>query len=320
MAPAKEAMTTIPGRWIAILWTASALLAGAMLLAAHETVSIRTPGAMAIVAGILIAGWLRLVFHDPMTRAQRVARDMAEYVGLFAAISLIGAVASYPDAAQSLGFDDPALARIDGALHFDWVAWYAVVAAHPLLQWAGAIVYQSIFLSPAILLGHYALSGRKAAARRFLLAFWIGAMLTLTLFPHLVALGPLAYLWRGPVPYMPTSALYQLQLIPPLRSHALDIVDVGALRGLVCAPSFHTTCAVIYAAFAWRERALRWPLAVLNGTMLLATPVEGTHYLADMILGAIVASAAVAAALMVPASLAVRTVRRRAIGVTARSS
>ena len=313
-------MTTIPGRWLATLWTASALLVCAMLAAAHETVSVRAPVALGIVSAVLIAGWLRVALREPATRAQRVGRDAAEYVGLFAAISLIGAVASYPDAAQSTGFADPALARIDGALGFDWIGWYEVVAAHPLLQWAGAIVYQSIFLSPAILLGHYALTGRKAAARRFLLAFWLGAMLTLALYPHLVALGPLAYLWRGPIPYMPTSALYQLELIPVLRAHTLDVVDVGALRGLVCAPSFHTSCAMIYAAFAWRERALRWPLVLVNGAMLLATPVEGTHYLADMILGAVVAAAAVAAALLVPASLGVRAARRPVLSAPVRSS
>ncbi len=302
-------MTTIPGRWLATLWMASALLLCVMLATAHEGVSIRAPIALAIVSGILIAGWLRLALREPATRMQRIVRDAAEYVGLFAAVSLIGAIASYPDAAESVGFADGALARIDAALGFDWIGWYEVVVAHPLLQWMGAIVYQSIFLSPAILLGHYALTGRKAAARRFLLAFWLGAMLTLALYPHLVALGPLAYLWRGPIPYMPTSALYQLELIPVLRSHALDMVDVGALRGLVCAPSFHTSCAVIYAAFAWRERALRWPLALLNGAMLLATPVEGTHYFADMILGAMVAAAAVAAAVLVPASMRVRAFR-----------
>ncbi len=306
-------MTTIPGRWLAILWLASALIVGAMLAAAHETISVRAPVALAILSGILIAGWLRIAFRDAATRAQQVVRDASEYVGLFAAASLIGAVASYPDAAQSSGFADAALARIDRTLHFDWIGWYEMVAAHPLLQWAGAIVYQNIFLSPAILLAHYALAGRKAAARRFLLAFWLGAMLTLALYPHLVALGPLATLWHGPIPYMPTSALYQLELIPVLRAHTLDVVDVGALRGLVCAPSFHTSCAVIYAAFAWRERALRWPLGALNGAMLLATPIEGTHYLADMILGAMVAATAVAAALRVPASLGARAVRGSAI-------
>ena len=42
-------------------------------------------------------------------------------------------------------------------------------------------------------------------------------------------------------------------------------------------------------AFAWPVRQVRWFLLPLNAAMLLATPVEGTHYLSDMICGLIVA-------------------------------
>ena len=50
--------------------------------------------------------------------------------------------------------------------------------------------------------------------------------------------------------------------------------------------------AVLYIIAAWPIRRLRWPLLALNIAMLLATPVEGTHYLTDMIVGAMVAVAA----------------------------
>ena len=88
---------------------------------------------------------------------------------------------------------------------------------------------------------------------------------------------------------MPTSALYQQELIPELRAHAIHQIDLGALRGLVCAPSFHTVCGVLYIAFSWPVQRLRWFLLPLNAAMLLATPVEGTHYLSDMVCGLIVA-------------------------------
>jgi membrane-associated phospholipid phosphatase len=88
---------------------------------------------------------------------------------------------------------------------------------------------------------------------------------------------------------MPTSALYQEQLIPALRARTFTRVDLGALRGLVCAPSFHTVCAVLYILTAWPIKKLRWWLVGLNIVMLLAVPVEGTHYLTDMIAGMLVA-------------------------------
>jgi hypothetical protein len=293
-------MRTIPGRWLAALWITSALLTMAMLHHAREYVTLGRPPALVIVAAIASAGWVRYELSDGATAARRMGRDLAEHLGLFAVIALIGAVASYPDAAASSGFADPALAHVDRLLGFDWDSWYRIVAAHPLLQIAGRLAYLSIFVSPAILLGHYAITARKAEARTFLLAFWTATAATLLLFPCFAAVGPLAYTWHGPIPYMPVSALYQTQLIPALRSHAVTTIDAASLRGLVEAPSFHATCAILYAAFAWRERTLRWPFAALNGLMLLATPVEGTHYLVDIILGMIVGIAASAAGMLAP--------------------
>jgi membrane-associated phospholipid phosphatase len=126
----------------------------------------------------------------------------------------------------------------------------------------------------------------------FIASFWLAAVATLLLFTLAPAQGPLAYLWHGRIPYMPQSALYQAQVIPLLRHHAVHEVAVTSLHGLVCAPSFHTVSAVLYIIAAWPIRKLRWPLLALNLAMLLATPVEGTHYLTDMIVGALVAIAA----------------------------
>jgi membrane-associated phospholipid phosphatase len=210
-------------------------------------------------------------------------------MGLFAIICLFGALASYPVAADTSGFDDFALARADRLLRFNWISWYDFVAAHPLLQLAESIAYQSIFVTPAILLGYFAFSGKRAEARLFIASFWFAALITLVLFTLAPAEGPLAYLWHGRIPYMPQSALYQAQVIPLLRQHEVHKVAVTSLHGLVCAPSFHTVSAVLYIIAAWPIRRLRWPLLALNIAMLLATPVEGTHYLTDMIVGAAVA-------------------------------
>ena len=48
--------------------------------------------------------------------------------------------------------------------------------------------------------------------------------------------------------------------------------------------------AVLLIAFALRQPAIRMPLIAANVAMLLSTPVEGTHYLTDIILGGVVAS------------------------------
>jgi hypothetical protein len=272
---------------------ASAFACLGLMLRAGLSLDLFKPGNLTfLLAGTAALGVRRLSRQFGSRHASALA-DCVEYYTLFAIVCLTGAVASYPIAALTHGYADPALLRIDAAFHFNWLDWYQAVARHRALQIAGITVYESIYLSPAILLGWFALRGERPAAHRFLATFWLAAVVTLALFSLMPAVGPFAFQWHGPVPYMPVSELWQPDLIPALRMHRLQTIDLGQLKGLVSAPSFHAAAATIYIATAWRIRPLRWPLTALNLAMLLSTPVEGTHYLADIIIGAAVGIAAV---------------------------
>jgi len=290
ITPARnKTVVELPGHWLVTAIAASLLVVLALMTHAQLELDSHnlTDRLFALIAVAGIAA--RFALRRPRTRKQRIARDAIDHVGLFALICLVGALASYPVAAGTRGFQDFALERSDRLLRFDWISWYDFVAAHPWLQFAESVAYQSIFVSPAILLGYFAYSGRRGEARLFIASFWLAAVATLLLFPLTPAEGPLAYLWHGRIPYMPQSALYQAQVIPLLRNHEVHTVAVTSIHGLVCAPSFHTVSAVLYIIAAWPIRKLRWPMLALNVAMLLATPVEGTHYLTDMIVGALVA-------------------------------
>jgi len=290
MPPVRDkAVIELPGHWLVTAITASLVAVLALMTRAQLELDPRNLTdrlfAVAAVVGIIA----RIALRRPSTRKHRIARDAIDHVGLFALICLVGALASYPVAANTRGFEDFALERSDRLLRFNWISWYDFVAAHPWLQFVESLAYQSIFVSPAILLGYFAFSGRRAEARLFIASFWLAAVMTLLLFMLAPAEGPLAYLWHGRIPYMPQSALYQAQVIPLLRHHEVHEVAVTSIHGLVCAPSFHTVSAILYIVAAWPIRKLRWPLLALNLAMLLATPVEGTHYLTDMLVGALVA-------------------------------
>ncbi|WP_419816325.1 phosphatase PAP2 family protein [Glacieibacterium sp.] len=234
-------------------------------------------------------------WHDARTEWQRAMHDTVEHVSLFALVCLLGTVATYPAAAASSGFADAALQRADVLMRLDWLAWYGVVAAHPLLQLVERFAYESIYVSPAILLGYFAYAGRKPEARLFIASFWLAAVMTILIFTLMPAEGPLAFLSHGHFSYMPESALDQQQLIPLLRLHHLNSVNLGALKGLVSAPSFHAASATLFIVAAWPIRTLRWPLLLLNLAMLMSTPVEGTHYFIDVPAGIAVALLAMAA-------------------------
>ena len=286
--------TRIPllaGHWLVLGVLLTLVIDAILLHQAHLSIAISlTSLGYAAAAGIAIFARYRL--RAPASRGQRIARDLIEGVLVFVAISLLGAIATYPLATESRGFVNHGLQRFDAALNFNWLAWYALVASHSWIQAPERAAYLSIYVTPAILLLYFAASGRSSEARLFLASYWIAAVVTLSLFPLVPAAGPLLTLGHGATPYMPLSALYQDQVILALRSRSITTVDLGALHGLVCAPSFHAVSAVIYTATAWRSARLRWPIAAINVAMLLATPIEGTHYLIDIVMGVLVAAIA----------------------------
>ena len=277
------------GQVLAGAMAANLVVLLAMLMSAGLKIDWRATGALPYYAACSAALAVRLGFARSPRRGLRAVAHFAEYAIVFMLIGLLGAVGSYPVSALSRGFYDPALQHVDEMLRFDWLAWYTLVAEHPVLQVAGRIAYETIYYTPAAILAYFAWTGRRREAHTMLATFWIAAGITLAMFWFMPAVGPFAYLWHGAIPYMPASALWQPELIPAMRHHAMHAIDLGQLRGLVSAPSFHTAAAVLYIVIAWPYRGLRWPVLAVNAAMLLSTPVEGTHYLADMLAGGAVA-------------------------------
>lgn len=277
-------------------WAIAASLVVTALLMAAAGLHVRpfVPENIGYYAAAVILGAIRFA---PLSREWRGGAlcEAVEYYALFAIIALAGTVATYPIATLTHGYHDAELQRIDSLIGFDWPAWYRTVAAHPLLQETGLAAYRSVFVTPAVLLGYFAWTGERGRAYRLLAAFWLAAAITLAAFALMPAIGPFSFLWHGAIPYMPESETWQAGLIPALRAHAVTEINLAHLRGLVSAPSFHAAAAVLFIAASWSAAPLRAPLIALNLAMLLATPVEGTHYLIDMILGAAVAAAALVA-------------------------
>ncbi|WP_333838757.1 phosphatase PAP2 family protein [Novosphingobium sp.] len=285
-----------PGLWA--ITGVSALAVLALMIHNGLTVLVASPAFFALAGALAAMAFGMRRGSRRATPGQCRMHDLCEVGLVMTALVALEAVASYQLAAMSEGFHDATLQRWDEAMHFDWLALYRFVVRHPVVQYVGSAAYNSAFLSPWTIVIWHCWRGERAAAREFVITFWCAIVLTLALFPLFPAQGALDYLWHGVVPYSPSNGLDQGLVITGLRSHAITTIDLATVTGLVSAPSFHTACGVLFIVFGWRIRPLRGVIVPLNVLLLLATPVEGSHYASDMVIGALVALMAILAVAM----------------------
>ena len=73
----------------------------------------------------------------------------------------------------------------------------------------------------------------------------------------------------------------------------MSVILLNDLEGLITFPSFHTAVAILFAWALWRT-PVAWVFGViLNGLMILATPLAGSHYVIDLVGGTVVAMVAI---------------------------
>ncbi len=177
---------------------------------------------------------------------------------------------------------DDSLLRFDSAIGFDWLATYRWVHAHALVKQAFDFAYHSIswqFVAVPAIVG---LSGRQQDLADFVMNLMISSVLVLlisTAFPATSAF--LRYAITDP---NTVSTITDFDL---LRSGTLRAFNLDEMQGLVTMPSFHTTLAILFA-YAFRRVPMLFPAAlVLNVLLIVSTPTQGGHYVADLFGGAL---------------------------------
>jgi len=232
--------------------------------------------------------------------------DTLECVALLSLLVAVGAVASYLVALTTTGWVDDRLISIDRAMGFDWRAAYGFVAARPMLRGVAKLAYLSIFTSPTLVLIVLAWTGRAPRARAFIAAHTLALVVTLVIFWWFPARSALLATVGSDPAYMPTTGIGHVAVIEALRAGKLTSIDLAHLFGLITFPSFHAASALLVIWAVYPLRFLRIPIIALNLGMLLATPVEGTHYLIDVIGGLGVAVLAIASLYLLPAMMRAR--------------
>jgi membrane-associated phospholipid phosphatase len=219
-------------------------------------------------------------------RAYELARSVAVFIALGTGFTLL----SYLGLTLHMPLADRWLAATDQWLGFDWIAWDRFVRGHGLFHTILLCAYRSLALQMLVTLFALPLSGMVARNHEFLWATTFTLLATVVLSTLLPAES--AWVWYhsdqpvAPGPWHDFLAM---------RNGRLTVLDLQQLRGLVTFPSFHVAMAVMLARAAQGTRFALFSM-VLNVLMIVSTPSEGGHYLADVIGGIAVAVAAIIAA------------------------
>lgn len=201
-------------------------------------------------------------------------------------------------AGRSFPLADGTLEAADRLLGFDWPALLKLHDSHPYVDWVVSGAYKTIFSQIAVIITILALTGQAERLYRFLVAANIALVATCIIAVFFPALGPYEFLHLSPADHPHIDLITSDKMTAPilwLRAATLTDPIPEFTVGLISFPSFHSTTAAIYMWSTWRTPVLRWISLGLNAMMLIATPIQGSHYLVDVIAGIAMAAAAVGA-------------------------
>lgn len=186
---------------------------------------------------------------------------------------------------------DTILAAADRALGVDWHALMGFAADHPVFDRLLKMVYNLVIIEIMVLVVWLGCARRGDEIYRMCFAILFGATITIGFWTFFPSFGPytiysLNHSVEMRLDVMANSA-YEHRLLY-LLAHGPGRISIDQIQGLVAFPSFHTALALFATWYARSLRALRWPVLALNGLVLISIPIQGGHYVVDVLGGALV--------------------------------
>jgi hypothetical protein len=245
--------------------------------------------------GVVIAITLVMLsisaFYTFKRANERIARLYRAVAELFLLTILVGSLSYGATSLNRPLWDDVFLAW-DLALGFDWKYWLAFLDALPTINRLLVYAYHSMWPQLALLLIALVSIQNYRRLDVLLLSFGFSAVVTVIIAGIMPALSPLAYLQITPQDHphitLAVPREFEAQALA-LRAGTMRVIELGGAQGLVTFPSFHTVTAVLLMLGFWAVPYLRWVSLGLNTVMLVSIPIEGSHYLVDVLAGIAVA-------------------------------
>jgi hypothetical protein len=176
---------------------------------------------------------------------------------------------------------DLQLAALDRAVGFDWPHVMAWMAQHRVLNLVAMVAYSSMLPQVALLTIGLA-AKTPGQVYRFLLAVALSALACIAIWSFAPSFGAFSVYPPPPQMALALDRAYAQELVRLLHDGP-GVISPNDTKGLIGFPSYHAVLALLVAWHARKVPFLRWPAILLNSAVLLATPVQGGHHLADVL-------------------------------------
>jgi membrane-associated phospholipid phosphatase len=237
-------------------------------------------------AGVLLLG---AAYYYRTRRAELKLASALESTAQVLIFAAVAAPLSYIAASVAMPLQDAAFDAMDRALGFNWNEMLAFMNRWPGFFLFMRAIYLSLTLQMTAVVLLLAFTGRLAWLRVYMLAFIFTALLTIALSALVPAEGAwLHYGLKAGQSVMPSSHT-SWPVFHGLRDGSYRLVMAAGSEGIITFPSLHAALAVILMAAFWPVPIARWVSAAVNSLMLAATPIDGSHYLVDVLAGVAIA-------------------------------
>lgn len=244
------------------------------------------PAVLVCTALTLGALFYRVVRPDD--RLTAALTGTAHLVG-FAAV---GAPLSYIAASANLPLWDATFAAWDRHVAFDWTAWLELITTIPWLHAVLETAYASFSVQAITTLLLLSLMGQIVRLKIFVAAFVATTLAVIAISTVCPAAGTWIHYGIDATAAHGYSAASQASwpVFFGLRDGTVNTLTGINSQGIITFPSLHAALAVLFIIALWQVPGLRWIALALNLAMIAATPIEGSHYLVDVIAGLVIAA------------------------------
>lgn len=254
-------------------------------------------------AGIRIVGQSLLTYNSllgfillpvaVMYTLVRFDQHIASFCGSLSLLLLLGpALCMFTYATTIVGgavpLQDAAFAALDRRLGFDWPDQLAFFDDHATVVGIGRLAYRSILYQAGFALVALTLAADAERLQDMIIAFGISCVICAVVAGLLPAVGAYAYYGVSPAQHShidPGIKDITVRSVMALREGRQTVFDFGTAEGIISFPSFHASLGLLFIWTFWKIPVVKWVALVLNMMLIAATPLNGSHYLIDVVAG-----------------------------------